>query len=89
MLRLKKIFVLILLNISFVSYAMNKSKEMYSPSPTMLAHNKHYFEVLLPKAAFGKKEQSTQSANLQHGGNYIAIPNKRFGRGSSGNNAKL
>jgi hypothetical protein len=84
----KTMYVLVLLSISVVSYTMdkNKPKDTYSPSPTMQAHNKHYFAVELPKAAFGKNEKDTVGSNLQHGGQYNALPsqNRRFGRGSSG-----
>ena len=52
--KLKKIYVVVLLSASVVSYAMNKSKETYSFSPELLAFHKHYLEVELPKAAFGK-----------------------------------
>jgi hypothetical protein len=89
---LKKMYVVVLLSVPVVSYAMNKPNT-YSPSPEMQAHNKHYFKVELPKAAAKetKDKEETVGSNLQHGGQYNALPsqNRRFGRGSSGKDAKL
>jgi len=95
---LKRMYIVALLSVSVAVYASEKSKNTLSPA--MQAHNKHYFEVELPKAAFGKDEKKTIGSDLQHGGNYTAIPQnnaqntqeRRFGRGSSGpqdSNAKL
>ena len=83
---LKKMYVVALLSVSAAVYAAEKPKNTYSPSPAMQAHNKHYFAVDLPKAAFGKNEKEITGSNLQHGGQYNALPsqNRRFGRGSSG-----
>jgi len=84
----------VLLSVFGASYAMNRPKELYSPSPAMRAHNKHYFAVELPKAAAKETEdeKETTGSDLQHGGQYKSLPytqDRRFGRGSSGKDSKL